>query len=233
MKIFTNVQDIPVPNRNTNRNTVQDHVSSEKGKSPKDWTRASVRSDNVNRRQNISALSMAQTAHTIVNKAINISMQIQREMMESFANSDMDITEIQARVSSMNNQLNSFGVSGVSVPVSQNSNDNVELPMEEIASTMQSLQSMVNTVGRDPQNIREQAASITGALQQHRQNVDFFMDTLSRSGNIPVPQNTVDSTESAADLTARTAGSIAGDPVAAMLSQGNIHAEQASELVST
>lgn len=231
MKIFTNVQDIPVSNRNISRNTVQEQVSREKGMSRRDRGHAAMHTNQGNSRQTISALSMAQTAHTIVNKAINISMHIKREMMESFASSDMDISEIQARVSSMNNQLNSFGVPGVSVPVSQNSNDTVELPMKEISGTMQSMQSLVNSIGPNSGNLQDQVASLTGELQQHRQNIGFFIDTLSRSGNIPVPQSAVDSIDSAADLTARTASSITGDPVSAMLSQGNINSEQASELV--
>jgi len=220
MKIFTNIQDIPVSSRNLSRRNVQETVSQGKGRSQSRVTVPSAPTGHGQSRQAVHALTMAKTAQAIVNKAINVSMQIQREVLESFSNSKMDMAEIQAQVSSMNNQLNRFGITGVAMPSSQNSSGSVSLPVSDITDTMHSLESMVNNIGENPGNVQEQASSILGHLQQHRQNIDFFIDTITGGENIPEME-----------LAGNTSQSIIDNPVMALQSQGNLNTDYAAELM--
>ncbi|HMB19476.1 MAG TPA: hypothetical protein VKQ10_00270 [Spirochaetota bacterium] len=231
MKIFTNIQDIPVSSRNLSRRNVQETLSQGKGMSPSHGTEPSARRGHGQPRQAVHALTMAKTAQAIVNKAINVSMQIQREVLESFSNSKMDMAEIQAQVSSMNNQLNRFGVTGIAMPSPQNSSGSVSLPVSDITDTMQSLESMVNNIGENPGNVQEQASSILGNLQQHRQNIDFFIDTIAGGENIPEMETDTFNMESASQLAGNTAQSIIDNPVMALQSQGNLNTDYAAELM--
>ncbi len=231
MKIITNIQDIPVSSRNLSRRSVQETLSQGKGMSLSRGTGPSARTGLGQSRQAVQALTMAKTAQAIVNKAINVSMQIQREVLESFSNSKMDVAEIQAQVSSMNNQLNRFGVTGVAMPSPQNSSRSLSLPVSDITGTMQSLESMVNNIGENPGSIGEQAASIVGNLQQHRQNIDFFIDTITGGENIPAMETDTINMESASQLAGNTAQSIIDNPVIALQSQGNLNTDYAAELM--
>jgi len=231
MKIFTNIQDIPVSSRNLSRRNVQETLFQGKGMSQSHVTVPSAPTGHGQSRKAVHALTMAKTAQAIVNKAINVSMQIQREVLESFSNSKMDIAEIQAQVSSMNNQLNRFGVTAVAMPSPQNSSGTVSLPISEIAGTMQSLESMVNTIGENPGNVHEQASSIIGSLQQHRQNVDFFIDTIAGGENIPEMETDIINIESASQLAGNIAQSIVDNPVMALQSQGNLNTDYTAKLI--
>lgn len=231
MKIITNIQDIPVSSRNLSRRDVQETLSQGKGMSLSRGTGPSARTGLGQSRQAVQALTMAKTAQAIVNKAINVSMQIQREVLESFSNSKMDVAEIQAQVSSMNNQLNRFGVTGVAMPSPQNSSRSLSLPVSDITGTMQSLESMVNNIGENPGRVGAQAASIIGNLQQHRQSIDFFIDTITGGENIPAMETDTINMESASQLAGNTAQSIIDNPVMALQSQGNLNTDYAAELM--
>ncbi|MFW5770133.1 MAG: hypothetical protein ACOCX9_01735 [Spirochaetota bacterium] len=231
MKIFTNIQDIPVSSRNLSRRDAQETVSQEKGKSLSRSTGPSARTGQGQSRQAVHALTMANTAQTIVNKAINISLQIQRGIQESFSNSKMDMADIQAQVSSMNNQLNNFGVTGVAMPLPQNSNGLISLPVSEISGTMKSLESLVNNTSENPGSVHEQASSIIGELRQHRQNIDFFIDTMAGRENIPEVATGNINMDSASQMTGDIAQSIIDNPVMALQSQGNLNTDYAAELL--
>jgi hypothetical protein len=231
MKIFTNIQDIPVSSRNLSMRNAQDTSVQGKGRSPSSDPYHTARTGHGQSRQAVHALSMAQTAHAIVNKAINVSMQIQREVLASFSNSNMDMAEIQAQVSSMNNQLNRFGITGVAMPEPHNSSDSVSLPVDGIINTMQSLQSLVNTIEENPENAQEHAAAIVGDMQQHRQKIDFFIDTIVGQEKIPNLASGSINMESASHLADDIARSIINNPVMAMQSQGNLHTDYAAELL--